>query len=587
MTTFQEFELDEALVAAVEKLGFESATPIQAATIPAMLAGQDVIGRARTGSGKTAAFGLPMLERLKEGGKKPRGLILAPTRELALQVSEALRSFSKSLPIKVITIYGGAPYPPQLKALRNEPGIVVGTPGRVIDHIQRGTLDLSCVEMFVIDEADEMLRMGFIEPVQEILECLPEDRQIALFSATMPPAIQKVSARFLRNPTTIQVESSSLTTEHIEQFWIRAPMRKKIDALIRLLLTDPTGYTLIFARTRRGCAEICDLLIQQGISADAIHGDLNQAARERVLNRMRSKSLRVLVATDVAARGLDVSHLSRVINVDYPESAETYTHRIGRTGRAGAHGQAITFVTPSEQYKLRFLKKAIKYDIQEMYPPTNAEIAEHQRSVLWAEVETVLTTEDLEHEAKWIEEQCADSEVEPLALAAAAIRMLNDSRGMSLAPPKPEPKQHRRENREDPANRSQRSNRGPRDDAEFSRVNEVEIFVGVGKFAGVRPGDIVGAFANEFGVSGSDIGRVMLFEKNAFVGLPKAVAEHVLDKHEKVTIRGRTTYLSLARGRSGSGGGDDGHGPPTRRKHKGKHLKKGPTSHHRHKKFKR
>jgi ATP-dependent RNA helicase DeaD len=193
----------------------------------------------------------------------------------------------------------------------------------------------------------------------------------------------------------------------------------------------------------------------------------------------------------------------------------------------------------------------------------------------------------LEHEAKWIEEQCADSEVEPLALASAAIRMLNDSRGMNLAPPKPEPKQHRRENREDPANRSQRSNRGPRDDSEFSRVNEVEIFVGVGKFAGVRPGDIVGAFANEFGVSGSDIGRVMLFEKNAFVGLPKAVAEQVLDKHEKVTIRGRTTYLSLARGRSGGGGGDDGHGPPTRRKHKGKHLKKGPTSHHRHKKFKR
>ena len=596
MTTFHEFGLDEGIVAAVEKLGFESATPIQEATIPTMLSGQDVIGRARTGSGKTAAFGLPMLERLKAGGKKPRGLVLAPTRELALQVSEALRSFSKSLPVKVTTIYGGAPYPPQLKALRNEPGIVVGTPGRVIDHIQRGNLDLSCVEMFVIDEADEMLRMGFIEPVQEILECLPEERQIALFSATMPPAIRKVASRFLRDPSTIQVETSALTTDHIEQFWIRVPMRKKIDALIRLILTDPTGYSLIFTRTRRGCAEICDLLTRQGISADAIHGDLNQAARERVLNRMRGKSLRVLVATDVAARGLDVSHLSRVINVDYPESAETYTHRIGRTGRAGAKGTAITFVTPSEQYKLRFLKNATKSDIQEMFPPTNAEIAAHQREILWTELEKVLTEESLEHETKWIEQQCADSDVDPLALASAALRILNESRGMSLAPPKAEPKQHRRENREDPTNRSQRASRGPRDNGEFSRVNEVEIFVGVGKFAGVSPGDIVGAFANEFGVAGSDIGRVMLFDKNSFIGLPRAVAEQVLDKHEKVTIRGRTTYLSLARGRndSGSGGGgggsDDsggGNGPPPRRKPKFKHIKKGPSNHRQNKKFKR
>ena len=584
---FNHFQLNSGLLKAIAAQGFTTPTPIQAAAIPVLLQGNSIIGKARTGSGKTAAFGLPLLHKVAEGGGKVRGLILAPTRELAIQVSDALKSFChKKSPIKVLSIFGGSPYPPQLKALRNGPGIVVGTPGRVIDHIQRGSLDLSCVEMFVIDEADEMLRMGFIEPVQEILECLPEERQIALFSATMPPAIQKVSSRFLRNPTTIQVESSSLTTEHIEQFWIRAPNRKKIDALTRLLLTDPTGHTLIFARTRRGCAEICDLLTRQGIAADAIHGDLNQAARERVLNRMRSKSLQVLVATDVAARGLDVSHLTRVINVDYPDSAETYTHRIGRTGRAGAKGTAITFVTPSEQYKLRFLKKAIKYDIQEMYPPSNAEIAEHQRSVLWAAVETVLTSEDLSHEAKWIEERCADSELDPISLASAALRMLNDSRGMSLAPPKPEPKKGRRENREDPAHRSRRSNHEPRNEAEFSRVNEVEIFVGVGKFAGVRPGDIVGAFANEFGVSGSDIGRVMLFDKNSFVGLPRAVAEQVLDKHEKVTIRGRTTYLSLARGRSGHGPGD-GNGPPARRKHKGKRLKKGPTSHHRHKKFKR
>jgi ATP-dependent RNA helicase DeaD len=580
VSTFNDFSLDEAIVAAVEKLGFENATPIQAATIPTLMSGADIVGKARTGSGKTAAFGLPMLQRLREGGKKPRGLILAPTRELALQVTDAMRSFATGLPLRIVTIYGGSPYPPQLKALRNGATIVVGTPGRVIDHMERGSLDLSCVEMFVLDEADEMLRMGFVEPVEQVLEELPKNRQIALFSATMPPAIQKVASRFLVDPQTVEVESTSLSTDHIEQFWIRAPARKKTDTLVRLLLAEPNGYTLIFCRTRRGCAEVADTLTKQGIAADAIHGDLNQAARERVINRMRAKSLNVLVGTDVAARGIDVSHLTRVINFDYPGSAETYTHRIGRTGRAGASGLAITLVTPSEQGKLRFLKRAIKYDIQEVDPPTNAEIADQQRKMLWGEVEAVLTEVDLEHEFAWLKEMGSTTEVDPMALAAAAIHMLNASRGMDLAPPKPEPKRPKRERREDHGNRERRAQRNPRDDAEFSRVNEVEIFIGVGKFAGVRPGDIVGAFANEFGVNGADIGRVMLFDKNSFIGLPRAIAEEVLDKHEKVTIRGRTTYLSLARGRRDEGTGQY-------RKHKGKPVKRGPKQHHRRKKFNR
>ena len=580
MSAFNEFELDEAIVNAVGKLGFETATPIQAATIPSILAGRDIIGKARTGSGKTAAFGLPMLERLKGGGNKPRGLVLAPTRELAIQVSEAMRSFTKGLPIRIVTIYGGSPYPPQLKALRNGATIVVGTPGRVIDHMERGSLDLSQVEIFVLDEADEMLRMGFIEPVEQVLERLPHDRQIALFSATMPPAIRKVSERFLRDPETIAVESTSLTVDHIEQFWIRAPHRKKIDTLVRLLLADPTGYSLIFCRTRRGCAEVTDILTKRGVAADAIHGDLNQAARERVINRMRAKSLNVLVATDVAARGIDVSHLTRVINFDYPDSAETYTHRIGRTGRAGASGTAVTLVTPSEHRKLRFLKKAIKYDIQETDPPSNAEIAKQQRAILWGEVESVLTTVDLVHEFEWLQEVAGTEEVDPLSLAAAAIHMLNASRGVDLAPPKPEPKHQRRENREDSGNRQRRSERAPKNEAEFARVNEVEIFLGVGKFAGVRPGDIVGAFANEFNVSGGDIGRVMLFDKNSFIGLPRDIAERVLAEHEKVTIRGRTTYLSLARGRN-----DGGENRP--RRHKGRPMKGKPKNHQRRKNWKK
>jgi len=579
VSTFSDLALNEAIENAVSKLGFETPTPIQAATVPELLAGSDIIGKARTGSGKTAAFGLPMLHHLAEGGKEPRGLVLAPTRELALQVSDALRSFAKGLPVRIVTIYGGSPYPPQLKALRNGATIVVGTPGRVIDHMERGTLNLSQVELFVLDEADEMLRMGFIDEVERVFENLPADRQVALFSATMPSGIQRVTKRFMSNPKVIEVEATSLSVDHIEQFWIRSPARKKLDDLVRLLLVEPSGYTLIFCRTRRGCAEVTDALTKRGVAADAIHGDLNQAARERVINRMRAKSLSVLVGTDVAARGIDVSHLTRVINFDYPGSAETYTHRIGRTGRAGAKGKAITLVTPSEQRKLRFLKKAIKYDIKEISPPSNADIAAQQRSALLDELVATIGEKDLQHELAWLEDVSSDND--PAALAAAAIHLLNNTRGMDLAPPLPEPKRERsrRDRREDDGSRSERSKRAPRNDAEVTRVNEVELFIGLGKTAGVRPGDIVGALANEFEVNGQDIGRVMLFDRNAFVGLPRSIAERVLDKHDKITIRGKTTYLSLARG---SGGGDNA---VKRRKHKGRPVKGPKKDHKRRKKW--
>ena len=328
MSTFSELALNEAIVEAVAKLGFETPTPIQAATIPELVEGTDIIGKARTGSGKTAAFGLPMLHHLAEGGKAPRGLVLAPTRELALQVTEAPAHLQRACR------FGLSP------SMAAPPTLHAEGPQQRSDH-RRGhprsrdrpygscTLDLSQIEMFVLDEADEMLRMGFIDEVERVFENLL-DRQVALFSATMPDAIQRVTKRFMSKPTVIEVEATSLSVDHIEQFWIRSPARKKLDDLVRLLLVEPSGYTLIFCRTRRGCAEVADALTKRGVAADAIHGDLNQAARERVINRMRAKSLNVLVATDVAARG--IYHLTRVINFDYPGSAETYTHRIGRMG---------------------------------------------------------------------------------------------------------------------------------------------------------------------------------------------------------------------------------------------------------------
>jgi ATP-dependent RNA helicase DeaD len=535
MTTFPEFDLDPAILAAVEKLGFESATPVQAETLPPLLEGRDMIGQARTGSGKTAAFGLPMIQRFKDGGANVRGLVLAPTRELAIQVAEAIRSFAKGLPVRVVTIYGGAPYPPQLKALRNGATIVVGTPGRVIDHLDRGTLNLSNVEMFVLDEADEMLRMGFLEPVEHILEALPKERQIVLFSATMPAPIQRVSKKFLNNPITIQVESSGLSVGHIEQFWIRAPQRRKLDILLRILQGDPHGATLIFTRTKRGCGEVADGLTKNGITADAIHGDLNQAARERVINRLRSKNLSVLVATDVAARGLDVSHLTRVVNMDYPGGPEIYVHRIGRTGRAGAKGTAITLVTPGEHRKLRFLQKAIKFDIQEMQPPSKSELATLQRNALWTDLERAHQNVDLTHASEWISEIQADNEVSIEDIAAVAIHMLTKERGISLNPPE-----------EDVDTRPRRERGIPMDEDEMRRVNQVELFLSVGREAGIGPSDIVGALANEANISGTNIGRINLFENKAFVGVPRDIAEKIIEEIPELTIRGHIVNIALA-----------------------------------------
>ncbi|MEE2750073.1 MAG: DEAD/DEAH box helicase [Myxococcota bacterium] len=542
---FLEFGLDPAILSAVEKLGFENATSVQAETIPTLMEGRDMIGQARTGSGKTAAFGLPMLERVKEGGKNVRGLVLAPTRELAMQVAEALRSFAKDLPVRVVAIYGGAPYPPQLKALKNGATIVVGTPGRVIDHMERGTLKLQHVEFMALDEADEMLRMGFIEAVEQVLEALPDERQVALFSATMPKPIQRVSKRFLNNPATIEVETEALSVDHIEQYWIRVPQRHKLDCLRRILQGDPGGATLIFTRTRVGCAEVAEGLQRCGIAADAIHGDLNQSARERVLNRLRSKSLTVLVATDVAARGLDVSHLTRVINCDFPDGPEPYVHRIGRTGRAGAKGLAITLVTPSQQGRLRQLKKTIRFDIQETHPPSNAEVAAFQRNALWQEVASQAENTDLSNLHEWLYETGLETGIEPQIIAAAAVQLLAKHRGTTLFAPKDEPEGYG----------SNRKRGAPKDTGEMARVNEVEIFLGIGSNAGIRPADIVGALANEVGIPGNEIGRISLFDRKTLVGLPRDVADHVLAAFPVLMMRGKPIRLKLSRHRPTSGPG--------------------------------
>ncbi|HMR73488.1 MAG TPA: DEAD/DEAH box helicase, partial [Polyangiaceae bacterium] len=331
---FADFEIDPRLIATVQELGFDEPTPIQAQAIPDLLRGHDIIGRARTGSGKTAAFGLPLLERVKEGSAGVQALVLTPTRELAVQVTKALSSYATKLPVRLVTLYGGVAYGPQLSALRKGVSVVVGTPGRVLDHMHKGTLDISKLEMLVLDEADEMLRMGFIDDVEEVLSQCPVDRQIALFSATLPPPIRTIANKYLNGPIEVQVEQRAHTTKHITQRWLVVPQAHKLDALSRVLADQPHGATLIFARTRAGCADTAAALSARGFAVDALHGDLNQSARELVLNRLRNGRLDTVVATDVAARGLDLEPFNHLVNLDLPTELESYVHRIGRTGRA-------------------------------------------------------------------------------------------------------------------------------------------------------------------------------------------------------------------------------------------------------------
>ena len=534
MSTFAELPLDERLLTAVANQGYTEPTPIQAEAIPRMVSGQDIIAGARTGSGKTAAFALPLLERIKDGGGAVRGLILCPTRELAMQVGKNLQAYGSELPIRGITVYGGASYTPQLKALRSGVDVVVGTPGRVLDHLKRGSLDLSALEVFVLDEADEMLRMGFIDDVEEILGAAPETRQVALFSATMPPPIRRIADKYLNDPQEVAVESRAMTVDHIEQRAITVGQSHKLEALVRVLQVMPGVTHLVFTRTRLQAAEVAAELSRRGIAADAIHGDLAQAARERVLGRMRAKRLQVLVATDVAARGLDVDHIGHVVNMDVPADIESYVHRIGRTGRAGRQGRATVMVTRREQFRLRRLEKTLKVQIRKVRVPTDADIARRQLDRLQSDLENA---ENLDPARVVVQELLERTELSETELAARALAMLAEHTNLRLDSGADEPPEW---------------SRPPRTDGEM-----VEIFMPIGRNRGLRPGDIVGALGNECGVPGNAIGRISIFPNKTFVQLPKGTAEDVLDRFSRLDLRGNTVPLSMARPRS--------EGPPKHR----------------------
>lgn len=383
-TTFADLGLAPAVLGVLDQLGFVTPTPIQLAAIPPLIAGRDVVGRARTGTGKTAAFGLPLLTRLSERASgKPRGLILAPTRELALQVAEALKSFAHR-PLRLVTVYGGSPYGPQLRALRDGVEVVVGTPGRIIDLMERSALDLSELELLVLDEADEMLKMGFIDDVERILGETPDKRQVALFSATMPEPIRRVAQKWLRDPFEANDQSAQKgnAVDAIEQLYVQVPARNKREALLRILHGEARTAALVFAATKLECDEVTNMLQREGFAAEALHGDLSQPARERVVAQLRDRRLDLVVATDIAARGIDIDHLDLIINLDLPKNVEVYTHRIGRTGRAGRKGRAITFVVPRESYPFVQALQRMGVKVVELFLPSEKELVERRRAAL-------------------------------------------------------------------------------------------------------------------------------------------------------------------------------------------------------------
>jgi ATP-dependent RNA helicase DeaD len=531
-------------LAAVEAVGYESPSPIQAQTIPPLLAGRDLLGQAQTGTGKTAAFALPLLSRLDLGRLQPQALVLTPTRELAIQVAEAIRAYARNLNgFHILPIYGGQDMGAQLRQLRRGVHVVVGTPGRVIDHLRRKSLTLDGLRTLVLDEADEMLRMGFIEDVEWILGHTPEQRQIALFSATMPEQIRRIAERHLRDPVEIRIPSRTATVETIRQRYWQVTGVHKLDALTRILEVEEFDAMLVFVRTKTATVELAEKLEARGYSCAALNGDMNQALREKTVERLKSGTLDILVATDVAARGLDVGRISHVVNYDIPYDTEAYVHRIGRTGRAGRKGEAILFVAPRERRMLRAIEQATRQPVAEMRLPSSAAVADRRIARFKQTIGDVLESEELGFFEDLVGSIQREHDVGLSEIAAALAFLLQRERPLVPEERAPAPPRQEREGRA-PA-RSQ-----PEPGMEAFRLE-------VGRAHGVLPKHIVGAIANEAGLESRHIGRIELHDTFSSVDLPKGMPLEVFAHLKGVWVCGRRLDISRL--------GDDGGARTARR----------------------
>lgn len=552
VTSFEQLALDKPLLKALNEVGYESPSPIQAQTIPLLLEGKDVLGQAQTGTGKTAAFALPILSRLDIKQKDPQVLVLAPTRELAIQVAEAFQTYASHIKnFHVLPVYGGQDYSGQIRALKRGVHVVVGTPGRVMDHMRKGTLKLGELKTLVLDEADEMLRMGFIDDVEWILEQTPSERQIALFSATMPHQVRRIANQHLNDPSEITVKMKTATADSIRQrFWPVSGMHK-LDALTRILEAETFDAMLIFVRTRIVTVELAEKLSARGFSATALNGDIPQKQRERTIERLKKGKLDILVATDVAARGLDVDRISHVVNYDIPHDTEAYIHRIGRTGRAGREGDAILFVAPREKRMLAAIERATKKKIEMMELPSTQLINDRRIEQFKQSITDTITNEDLSLYTKLLEKYQEENDKPMLGIAAALAKLAQGDTPLLLQnKPTPKAKAFKKDDDREPRGRSRSKpsrgetrSRPAREDSPPEKGME-RFRIEVGHDHEVMPGNIVGAIANEAGLDAQHIGRINIHDDHSTVDLPEDMPEEIFRDLKKVWVSGQTLKIS-------------------------------------------
>ncbi len=565
---FSQLALPAPILQSLESIGYEKPSPIQAECIPLLLEGHDLIGQAQTGTGKTAAFALPTLAQIDVQLKKPQVCVICPTRELAIQVAEAFNEYAKFIKgFKVLPIYGGQPYPPQLKQLERGVHVVVGTPGRVMDHMRRGSLKWDALKTLVLDEADEMLRMGFIDDVEWILEHTPDTRQIALFSATMPKPIKKVADSFLHEPKYVQIESKAKTASTIEQQFLTVSNNYKLEALTRVLESENTDAVIIFMRTKSSCDDLSSRLTARGFAAEAIHGDMQQKQREQIVQQLKDSKIDIVIATDVAARGLDVERISHVINYDIPHDSESYVHRIGRTGRAGRQGKAILFVTPRERHLLRMIERNNSTKIPRMSLPSVEVINDERTRRFFDDVQQqIISGEHTDYLAlmEQIQSEHNQSGVE-IAAALASLFFKDKPLLLDSLPELPDFEK-------EPGNKRPDRNKKSKGKAPVSTQAEPlkgkpeikldRYVIHVGRDHGVTPGNIVGAIANEADMSSQYIGNIKLFDDVTTVDLPEGMPKEVLQILRKARVCGQSLNIELAKDYvkdsnkpSGKGGG--------------------------------
>ncbi|MFT4258676.1 DEAD/DEAH box helicase [Microbacterium sp.] len=562
---FEDLGITGPVLKAIKDLGYETPSPIQAATIPTLLAGRDVVGMAQTGTGKTAAFALPVLERLDTAQKNPQALVLAPTRELALQVCEAFESYASRIKgVHVLPVYGGQGYGVQLSALRRGVHVIVGTPGRIMDHLAKGTLDLSELQYLVLDEADEMLKMGFAEDVEQILAQTPEEKQVALFSATMPPQIRRLAQQYLHDPEEITIASKTATNTNITQRYLVVSYAQKVDALTRILEVENFDGMIVFVRTKNETETLAEKLRARGYSAAAINGDVPQVQRERSVNQLKDGKLDILVATDVAARGLDVERISHVVNFDIPTDTESYVHRIGRTGRAGRTGDAISFITPRERYLLKHIERATRQEPTQMQLPSTEDVNTTRLARFDDAITTALgETERIEKFRDIIAHYVRNHDVPESDVAAALAVVAQGDTPLLLDPERDELSRAVERDNRPPRDRNERNDRADRQERaprteRRGRGDYTPYRIEVGRRHRVEPRQIVGALANEGGLGRDDFGAINIRPDFSIVELPANMDPSVLDRLRDTRISGRLIEIKADRGPRGGTARRDG-----------------------------